>query len=262
MKKNIITIITFSFFMFSCTTNETLDSQDYQISKIMSGPSINIDIDDDDNEDLRKKLELYSYTIGRVLLKHLDARTEILNNITNNVLDLNMILANNSTIRTDFLYELNHLRLNNYGINDHNGGPNRDSNPNTIYPPITTRDYTPLFYNITVDEIENEILSNNYNDCLEMYLARSFNFSLFEDNNGNISTIIHTTPHPLSDNESPEGFSLFFNSFLRDYGYNNLFDNTFLSTHSRNVIVIRPVRNNTCSYNNINVVDFTSYYQN
>jgi len=259
MKK--VIIITYSIFMFSCSTNESLDISNFETDKIMSDSFIITN--NNDNDDLRKKLELYSYTIGRVLLKHPDSRVEILNHISNNVLDLNVILSDNAILKTDFLYELNHLRLNEYGINDPTGGPEINA-PQGIKPRITINgDHSPIDYDLISNEIENEILSSNYSDCLEIYVASpisfDINYTIIE--NGN-SSIIHITPHPLSDRDFPNGYSLSNNINLGDYGYNTLFNNIFLATHSRNVIVIRPVRNNTCSYNNVDVIDFTSYYSN
>jgi len=208
------------------------------------------------NKQLRYKLDLYSYIIGRILLKHPNARIEILNKIKNNILDLNNILSKNKIIRINFLYELNHLYVNRFGLNI-KGEPSINR-PMGIKPPITIKYYNIAIYNKIATKIKNEILSNNYNDCLEMYVVKPFNFNCKKTK----PMIIHTVPHSLSDIEFPFGFSLSFDSFLCDSGYNKLFNNAFFCEHTKNIILIRPVRNNVCTYNDINVMDFRLYYKN
>jgi hypothetical protein len=261
MKKLIL--ITLGLFLFSCNPNndeniEELQNFETSNKSLTLNPGVNTN-PINNHEDLSRKLELYSYVMGRVLLNHPTSRALIINSISNNILDLNAILTNDFTVRYDFLNELSYLTFHEFGFKT--GFPPYGA---TTHPKATNRkDLTLLEYQIAANIIETEILNSNYNDCLEMYTARPLSFDSgtgFTDINGNYYEIVYTTPHSLSDTEFPYGYSLFDDGIIGDDGDNLLFDDNLLLTLSTNVIVIRPVRNTTCLYNDINVVDFTTFY--
>lgn len=125
---------------------------------------------------------------------------------------------------------------------DDGGTRNPRGNPTLGDPPGIDPQNTSYFYNSYLNFILNE-------SCLEIYVPNGYNTS--------VNNIIYTTSHPLDD--SPDNEAYIIPEQCHDDvtigAYNlHLFDN---------VIVTRPYRQgNHCTYEEIDVDDFTQFLRN
>ncbi len=209
-------------------------------------------------DDLHTGLEMTSYFVARVLLRHTDARSQAVNSRNNMIIDLtNLLDVNNpiQTFRIAFDYEIQDYY-------SELGGPDTVGPPGTgggVIPRVGIID-EPTSFSFSSSFEFTEFIDEN---CLELFVPITLNLRL-------IGSTVHIVPHPLNEGVLSDGYKLWQNPFLVNPGNNEgeffAFDgsNVVIDPVSNllpNFIVVRPVRNTNCLYNYVPVADFTTFFQ-
>lgn len=204
--------------------------------------------------------------IGRVIIKNILAKNIIVAyQDANHVINFEALFNTNPIVKDEFINQLNIFSFNFF----YNWHPPCVGCSNQGQPPIDDKVFYNLEYcNQVVSIIMDEINNNDYQDCIEMQILKPivisnavYGFSPHHLTNFD-EVSIFTVPHPLTNDNFGNGYQLYTNSEGQDQGYNITFDLNFVNSKDKNVIVVRPVRNQTCSYNDINVMDFTTFLNN
>jgi len=266
MNKNLLSLVLL-FLFFSCDNYEELNtpissSKSNEISSTIKSEETS---DQQQTNLLIAKLDIYSYVFGRVLLKHYIPTNILLGQQDeNHIININDVLQNYPEVKQAFSEELFYFSIIN-GLGQWTGG-NPIGTAGGLQPPIGDKSFYNYSYlqNVT-NSIFNELDSNNYTDCLELKIVKPIDIptSVYDILSHSLQSFeevyLYTVPHPLSMDNFGNGYQLYTNSDGQDQGLNVSFDQNFVDTLNNNVIVVRPVRNQTCSYDNILVIDFTYF---
>ncbi len=237
------TIFLLVLILISCTTdNLDIEKSENILVSSKNGSQTQID-------DLYYGLDRISYLVGRVLLKHVDARNQVATLLigpgrgtSTNTIDFTSLLdINNSNLSFKIAFDYEESLYEQYL----EGGVCCGATGGGVKPiPQERDDYFSL----------SDFINEN---CFELYFPTTFGFNpLF------LQPEVNITPHPLADNSWPTGMVLWQNIIIfntnNNEGYYMIFDNFMLN--NPNVIVVRPKRTANYPYDNVPVADFTTFF--
>ncbi len=218
------------------------------------------------------KIRLYSYITGKILVSNNLVRDVFRSVASNNngIINLSQELQT-GIINNSFLIEAQRirsvLRLN-LGFDDSPllRGPGLGIIEN-LDPPIDDSVNNPSeLYNqwmqqlAVVEGVIDELQSNLYEDCIEIYVKRPFT-KIKHLPELSLTTQLYVAPHPLNNDNFVKGY-LFTYNINGEGGSSITINPDFLLFHPHDVIIVRPVRNQICSYSDIYVTDFTDFLNN
>jgi hypothetical protein len=256
MKK--ISLLLLSLFVFSCVQEEIVQEN---TNTTLTSRSLFLDISENNSpreqtetiEHLKNKLEVYTYCFGRSFRENFTYSSDVVNTAQNNSsMDVNNIINNNINFKSIFLNELNFIIFPYYNENNpiSRGGPKHPKigadadNPNQVNK-----------YSVAAQEIKTSIINNELAN-IEMYIARPVVQTATTNQQVRIAS------HPLNNSDFSIGYTFWSNDHPEVDNHYSIISSSFLSNHSNNILIVRPYRDATHSYDYVDVADFTSYCNN
>jgi hypothetical protein len=255
MKK--ISLLLLSLFIFSCVQEEIVQDVALQEENSVNSTAINaVSSRGNDStynfhwqERLDAKLKIYAYAIGRIFkndFEQANSNVQSYIEITNNdVIPLSYFL-DTPWFSTKIREQLEDMQNMDFAYSN-SALPGAPGPP--FYPPVgPTQPWLEVFRYTTTQEI-GYLNHRNFSEStgVELFIARDLI----------ANSAVNITSHPLDNSNASFGYV-----FTNPTNSNATFDATFLNNHPNNVLIVRPYRDATHTYNYIDVADFTTYYSN
>lgn len=272
--KKIILIKILLFCILSCENQNFDENIDI---KIINNDKSNLEQNrnTEDSEILAFKLKIVAYITGRVLLNSRRARSIVLSQLQgrtsisfNELFYPNIILDGSTSYNRYFMSAFENESLFFEGrptthrpippITDDGRSSNMNQFTKKINSPFITKNYDltlDLSYSFLFIDGVSEFVETN---CFELFFVKPL--SITENSH------IYITNHPLLENNDIDsgfsGFNLWDNDVNEEEGEYINFNQNLLQNTTENLLVVRPYRTDQCSFEDINVNDFTDFYGN
>lgn len=209
------------------------------------------------------KMIFYSYILGKVLMKHPEAKTVFIDLMSNdNVLDFEVLLSN-PVVNAFFLSEIDLLKPMYINCIDESGEPEDplvyskggDKLKVGENAPGDDMDDFDTSAGCALTTIQYELETLIFQDCYEIYSA-----ALMDLSSSNFS--VYLIPHPF------EYFKTKGYKYTHSVNEENVieplvvYSSPYNTISVTNVLVVRPYRNENCTYDNIDVDDFAVFFGN